>query len=102
LAMQKVTLSQIAASLPPQYMSTRMVPCPWEAKGTVMRLLHERYKGDRDALVDGVKVRLGNDWVLILPDPDQPQFRVYAESDSMAAAEELAGKYVRIVESLQK
>jgi mannose-1-phosphate guanylyltransferase/phosphomannomutase len=102
LATQKVTLSQIAASLPPQYMAMRMVPCPWEAKGTVMRLLHERYKGDRDVQIDGVRVRLGNDWVLVLPDPDQPLFRVYAESESAAAAEETANKYARVVESLQK
>jgi mannose-1-phosphate guanylyltransferase/phosphomannomutase len=102
LAIQKVTLSQITASLPAQYMAMRMVPCPWEAKGTVMRLLHERYKADQDEQIDGVRVRLGNDWVLVLPDPDQPLFRVYAESESMAAAEEVASKYARIVESLQK
>jgi len=40
--------------------------------------------------------------VLILPDPDRPRFRIYAESDSMTAAEELAGKYAHIVESLQE
>jgi mannose-1-phosphate guanylyltransferase/phosphomannomutase len=102
LATQKVTLSQITAALPAQYMAMRMVPCPWEAKGTVMRLLHERYKEDRDAQIDGVRVRLGNDWVLVLPDPDEPLFRVYAESESTAAAEETANKYARVVESLQK
>lgn len=102
LATQKTTLSQVTASAPPQYMAMRLVPCPWEVKGTVMRLLHERYKDDRDTQIDGVKVRLGNDWVLVLPDPDQPHFRVYAESDSKAGAEELADRYARIVESLEK
>jgi mannose-1-phosphate guanylyltransferase/phosphomannomutase len=102
LATQKTSLSQVTAALPAQYMATRLVPCPWEAKGTVMRMLHERYKADRDAQIDGVRVRLGNDWVLVLPDPDQPLFRIYAESDSTAAAEEVADKYARIVESLQK
>ncbi len=102
LATQKTSLSQVTAALPAQHMAMRMVPCPWETKGTVMRLLHERYKGDRDAQIDGVRVRLGNDWVLVLPDPDQPLFRVYAESDSAASADEVADKYARIVESLQK
>ncbi len=102
LAVQKVTLSQVVASLPPQYTVTRDVSCPWELKGTVMRLLHERYKGGREAQIDGVKVQLGNDWALILPDPDRPLFRIYAESDSKAAAEEVADKYARIVESLQE
>jgi mannose-1-phosphate guanylyltransferase/phosphomannomutase len=71
-------------------------------KGTVMRLLHERYKSGREAQIDGVKVQLGNDWVLVLPHPDQPLFRIYAESDSTTAAEELADKYARIVDSLQE
>jgi len=102
LATQHTTLSQITESLPPQHMGTSTVPCPWEAKGTVMRLLHERYKGDREEQIDGVRVCLGNSWVLILPDPDQPLFRIYAESDSTEAAEELAEEYARIVESLQK
>lgn len=102
LATQNVRLSEVTASLPPQYMAVRSVPCPWEAKGTVMRLLHERYKEQREVQIDGVKVHLGNDWVLVLPDPDQPLFRVYAESDSTTAAEELADKYAHIVESLQE
>jgi len=102
LATRKVTLSQIAASLPPQYVAVRTVSCPWEVKGTVMRQLHERYRKKRKAQIDGVEVQLGNEWVLILPDPDRPLFRIYAESDSTPAAEELADKYVHIVESLRK
>ncbi len=101
LVAQNVRLSEVAASLPPQYMAVRSVPCPWESKGTVMRLLHERYKEQREVQVDGVKINLGKDWVLVLPDPDQPLFRIYAESDSTTAAEELADKYAHIVESLQ-
>jgi mannose-1-phosphate guanylyltransferase/phosphomannomutase len=102
LAVENVALSQIAASLPPQHMALRDIPCPWEAKGTVMRLLHERYKSGHETQIDGVRVQLGNAWVLVLPHPDQPLFRVYAESDSTAAAEELADKYAHIVDSLQK
>jgi len=102
LATQSVTLSQFASTLPPQYMVTRNVACPWEAKGTVMRLLHERYKADKEPQIDGVRVQLGNAWVLVLPDPDEPLFRIYAESDSPSSAEELADKYSHIVESLQE
>jgi mannose-1-phosphate guanylyltransferase/phosphomannomutase len=101
LATQKVKFSEIVASLPLQHVATRTVDCPWEAKGTVMRLLHERYWERKEAQIDGVKVQLGNAWVLMLPDPDQPLFRVYAEADSGPAAEELAEEYARIVQSLQ-
>jgi mannose-1-phosphate guanylyltransferase/phosphomannomutase len=102
LAVEKTSVCEVMASLPPQHMAVRDVSCPWEAKGTVMRMLHERYKTERGAKIDGVRVQLGHDWVLVLPDPDQPLFRIYSESDSTMAAEELAEKYARIVESLQK
>lgn len=102
LATQKVSLSQIVGALPAQYMVARTVPCPWEIKGTVMRLLHERYRARREPQIDGVKIEMGNAWVLILPDPDEALFRIYAESESTAAAEELADKHVHIVESLQE
>jgi mannose-1-phosphate guanylyltransferase/phosphomannomutase len=102
LAVENIALSQVVASLPPQYLAVRDVSCPWEVKGTVMRLLHERYKSGHEEQIDGVKVQLGNDWVLVLPDPDRPLFRIYAESDSIPAAEELADKYAQIVDSLQK
>jgi mannose-1-phosphate guanylyltransferase/phosphomannomutase len=102
LAVEKTSVSEVMASLPPQHMAVRDVSCPWEAKGTVMRLLHERYKTAPEAKIDGLKVQLGHDWVLVLPDPDRPVFRIYAESSSMMGAEELAEKYALIVESLQK
>ena len=102
LAVQNTSLSQVASALPPQHMTVRTVPCPWENKGTVMRLLHERYHASKEIQIDGVRVQLGNDWVLVLPDPDHPLFRVYAESDSTTAAQELADKYARVVESLQE
>ena len=102
LAVEKTSVCEVMSSLPPQHMAVRDVSCPWEAKGTVMRLLHERYKTGPEAKIDGVRVQMGHDWVLVLPDPDQPMFRIYAESDSAMGAEELAEKYARIVESLQK
>jgi mannose-1-phosphate guanylyltransferase/phosphomannomutase len=102
LARENTGLCEVASSLPEQHMAMRSVPCPWESKGTVMRLLHERYRESKDEQIDGIKVRLGHDWVLVLPDPDRPFFRVYAESDSAVAASDLADKYAHIVESLQE
>jgi len=81
----------------------RKVPCPWEAKGTVMRLLNERYRDHRRQLIDGIKVILNDEeWTLILPDPDQPVFHVYAESNLAEQAEALADEYAHLVEELQK
>jgi len=101
LATQHTALSTVAAELPSFYTARRRVSCPWEKKGTVMRLLNEQYEGARTELIDGIKIHLGETWVLVLPDPDRPMFHIHSEAGSTSEAEELAGKYVRIVEGLQ-
>jgi mannose-1-phosphate guanylyltransferase/phosphomannomutase len=103
LATQQTKLSEVIASLPPFYVAKRKVPCPWEAKGTVMRLLNEQYRDHDKELIDGIKVILNDEeWTLILPDPDQPIFHVYAEANSAEQADALADEYTRLVEELQK
>jgi mannose-1-phosphate guanylyltransferase/phosphomannomutase len=103
LATQKTTLADVVAGLPAFHVSHREVSCPWEAKGTVMRLLNQQYKDRRSELIDGIKILLGEgEWVLILPDPDYPKFHVYAEARNENEAEGLVDRYVRIVEGLQE
>ncbi|MCA1688273.1 MAG: hypothetical protein LC714_06725, partial [Actinobacteria bacterium] len=77
--------------------------CPWAAKGRVMRGLAEKFGGDPDAiLTDGVKLNVEGGWVLMLPDPDNPVFYVYAEPEggNGARPKELMGEYVELVRSL--
>jgi mannose-1-phosphate guanylyltransferase / phosphomannomutase len=77
--------------------------CPWAAKGRVMRGLAERFGGDPDAiLTDGVKLNVEGGWVLMLPDPDNPVFYVYAEPEGGNGARptDLMGEYVELVRSL--
>jgi mannose-1-phosphate guanylyltransferase/phosphomannomutase len=103
LATQHTTLSQVIASLPPFKVIHERVPCPWEVKGTVMRRLNENNQGDHVDTTDGVKIRLNEtEWVLILPDPDYPQFQIYAESDSQTQAMALVQKYAELVKELQE
>jgi mannose-1-phosphate guanylyltransferase/phosphomannomutase len=102
LAKQHTTLADVVAGLPPYYIDHREVSCPWEAKGTVMRLLNEQYKDRRAELIDGIKILLGEgEWVLVLPDPDFPKFHVYSEARSDSETRSLADRYMRIVEGLK-
>ena len=103
LAMQKTKLADVVASLPAFHVDQRAVSCPWEAKGTVMRLLNQQYKDRQAELIDGIKILLSDrEWVLILPDPDYPRFHVHAEAQTDSESRELVDRYVRIVEGLQE
>jgi len=100
---QKTNLADVVAGLPAFHVGHQEVSCPWEAKGTVMRLLNRQYKDRRAELIDGIKILLGEgEWVLILPDPDFPKFHVYAESRSDGEAQDLVDRYVRVVEGLRE
>jgi mannose-1-phosphate guanylyltransferase/phosphomannomutase len=102
LATQQTSLAKVVAGLPPFNVSHREVNCPWEAKGTVMRLLNQQYKDRRADLIDGIKILLGEgEWVLILPDPDFPKFHIYAEAPTAREVDDVADRYVRIVQGLQ-
>jgi len=103
LAVQKVRLSELVQGLPPFYIAKERVNCPWEAKGTVMRLLNEQYKNVAVERLDGIKIYLSErEWVLVRPDPAFPLFHVVAEAGSAQQAEDLVDKYRHIVEGLQE
>jgi len=95
-----VPLSSIIEPMPQVFVVHEQVPCPWEHKGAVMREVLERASGDRTELVDGVKIYHGADWVLVLPDPEQPVVHIWAEADSDAKGRALAGTQARVIRNL--
>ncbi len=101
LTVTEMRLSTLLAELPPYYMAQNRVPCRWESKGKVMRLLNEQYAERTANHIDGIKIELGGEWVLILPDPDGPFFQVIAEGHSDEQARVLVEKYTGLVTSLQ-
>lgn len=82
--------------------SHEVLECPWAAKGRVMRGLASKFGGDPDViLTDGVKLSLdGEGWVLMLPDPDNPNFYVYAETGSGKDSSRTIEEYAGLVRSL--
>ena len=102
LARYETTLSEVVDNLPPYHLIRVDVNCPWEYKGKVMRILSEQYRERREQPIDGIKIDLGKEWVLVLPDADRPLFHVLAESKSRDAAQALADKYARVVAGLQQ
>jgi mannose-1-phosphate guanylyltransferase/phosphomannomutase len=93
LAGQDLSLEEIVDSLPPAHISRHDVPVPWEARGTVMRRLIERLEGQDLQTVDGVKAYRGDDWALIVPHPQEPLVRVWAEAGTAEEADALASEF---------
>jgi mannose-1-phosphate guanylyltransferase/phosphomannomutase len=58
-------------------------------KGTVMRVLNERFAEADVDLRDGIKVFDDRGWVQVLPDPDEPLVHIYAEGETTESSREL-------------
>jgi mannose-1-phosphate guanylyltransferase/phosphomannomutase len=94
-------LSDVVDALPPYFMAATRVPCRWENKGKVMRILNEQYADRQLDQIDGIKLDLGDEWVLVLPDPEGPFFHVIAEGTNDEQARILTEKYAGLVLHLQ-
>jgi len=101
LAQGSAPLSSMVSAMPRSFMTRRLVDCPWQSKGRVMRHLIEETDSEEVQLVDGIKVYTDQGWTLILPDSEDPVFHVYSEAASQEIAEEIAGIYVsRIADAM--
>ncbi|HVB92173.1 MAG TPA: sugar phosphate nucleotidyltransferase [Acidimicrobiales bacterium] len=72
------------------------VETPFGQKGLVMRTLMEQLteEGAEVTLIEGIKVRTAEGWVLVVPDPEDPVTHVYSEAADLAGSEHLASAYV--------
>jgi mannose-1-phosphate guanylyltransferase/phosphomannomutase len=102
LAVQETSLGAVVKSLPEYHMASETVPCPWEIKGRIMRILTEEASNYRTELIDGIKMyREDGSWVLILPDASEPNFRIYAEAPTQDRADDLVHRYVLHIGALK-
>lgn len=94
-----VRLSGLVDQLPGFHWRQARVPCPWQQKGRVMRLLLDQLPSEGG---EGVKITHPGGWALVLPDADEPVFRIFAEGRSDEEADALLAHYSRILVSLQQ
>jgi mannose-1-phosphate guanylyltransferase / phosphomannomutase len=93
-------LSRLVAQLPRPTLIHRQVQCPWALKGTVMRILNERYADANVDVTDGIKIFDDRGWVQVLPDADEPVIHLYAEGDTTADSEDLESELRTLVTDL--
>lgn len=98
LARTDQTLGAIRRSLPARSYRRAQVPCSWELKGGLMRKMSEHSVDLEASFLDGVKVRIDDDWVLVLPDQHRPIMHIVAESATDERADTLLETYRKRVE----
>lgn len=101
LALQNLQLADVVDNLPRYHMARAPVPCRWENKGKVMRILNEQYANRKLEQIDGIRIDLDDEWVLMLPDPDGPFFHIISEGTSDDRARALIDQYTNLVSQLQ-
>jgi mannose-1-phosphate guanylyltransferase / phosphomannomutase len=95
-------LSELVAELPEPTLVHRQVPCPWELKGLVMRVLNERLADRELDLTDGIKIFDERGWTQVRPDPDEPLIHLYAEGDTREQSDELARELRALVDEIEQ
>ncbi len=101
LVRAETSLRAVLEQIPAAHIAEQEVLTPWESKGTVMRRLIE-HLGERGVVtIDGVKTFRGEDWALVVPHPQEPLVRVWAESGDPDAASALAAEFASLVEELK-
>jgi mannose-1-phosphate guanylyltransferase/phosphomannomutase len=94
-------LAEVVDALPVAHIAQQEVHTPWESKGAVMRRLIEYIDGDRVVTIDGLKTYRDDDWILVVPHPQEPLVRVWAEAGTAETAEALASEFASLVEELK-
>ncbi len=99
LAKTNYTLPQLNEILPRRFQNVLKVECPWHSKGKVIRKALEFSKDYERQMVEGVKIFMNDDSVLLYPDLEKPEFYVIGESDEFEKAVTLSKKFLSYVQT---
>ncbi len=97
-----LSLNRIREELPQRAYRQIQVPCSWEHKGGLMRKMSEDSVDREATFIDGVKVHMGGDWVLFLPDQHRPIAHIIADAADAEQADQLIETYRRKVEEWKR
>ena len=100
LAREKMSLAMARTLIYGAERGYREVNCPWEDKGKVMRSLFEENKERPVEMIDGLKVFHDEGWALVLPDAEEPIFRIYAEAGTVEEADALTDLYMHRINEM--
>jgi mannose-1-phosphate guanylyltransferase / phosphomannomutase len=101
MSVHRVSLTSLLSEIPPFFICKKNIFCPWELKGKVMRKLITRDDSiEKAELLDGVKFKFQNGWVLVLPDADLPMLRVFSEGENELESENHVNMYAEKIRKI--
>ncbi len=80
LARLNTTIKNEMRYIEPTYFEYKIIPCPTELKGFIMRKLMEKYRDENALFIDGIKLIKPNGWVLAYPASEGAHFEIFSES----------------------
>ncbi|NLY74430.1 MAG: NTP transferase domain-containing protein [Firmicutes bacterium] len=101
IAREEISLSKAKAMIPKVERGYLEAECPWDEKGRVMRELFEENQGLHVETTDGLKIFHDQGWALVLPDADEPVFKIYAEANTSEEADALTQMYWNRISQLR-
>lgn len=97
LAKSGQTVSQLRSQYPNFYISKNKIELPPDANidiNALFNTLKDKYKHQPISDIDGIRIDFESEWVHLRQSNTEPIIRVYAESVTMRAANELAKKFI--------
>ena len=102
LAKHGARLHKLMREIPPSIIVKERVSCSFENKGMIMRRLAEDSRGLETVLLDGIKIKFGEDWIVAYPSQDMPYFILVAEASTEEAARSLVNRYSEKIKEWQR
>ncbi|MBW7887584.1 MAG: NTP transferase domain-containing protein [Bacteroidetes bacterium] len=96
MAKADVRFGQLNAQVPHLHLNQKMVYCPWDKKGRVMRHLMRETENKERIMIDGIRLILdhhASTTVTIWPDRAKPYFHLHTESQNKEIADLLLTEY---------
>ena len=101
LAEKKMKVSELRDSYPTYVISKNKIQLTPEIDvDNVLQSMADKYKNEEVDTTDGVKIYIGKEWVHLRKSNTEPIIRIYSESKSKTAADELANRIIDEIRSL--
>jgi len=101
LAQSKLTCKALRNSYPDYFMSKNKIELtPQINVDSILEKMAVKYQNEAVTLIDGVKIDFDKEWVHLRKSNTEPIIRIYTESTSQEAADQLAFKIIEEIKSI--